>query len=580
MLLRVRDGGTVVFTATLAAVAATAAAVIVYSYVRPVRRLAARRKDGHKAEVVIFSDWSVHVGGGGGGGGATLKTKARPPPRLPPRGSIAAPRNGQVYMYTDAKLVVVTGDVEKYVTLLVLDLNSMRDESVMPMWRVAAVSGDPPKSSAFLTTCMMMQSSSEDILVAWRDTRVSSMETPKDTLASSHIRLSMVTKSVEESAMRWQKVHIRGLDVPRCDANHIGHKGAVTMCAIEDMRRVAVLVMDWTGNRIDGVWVLNANDVFATSQRSLVGREGIVMSASRVIFAETPRSSLGAIPALVMSGPSGVGKGSLLDRLTREHGDDVGFSVSHTSRAPRPGEVDGEHYHFRTKEVILSGVERGDFIEHAHVHGNVYGTSKAAVMEVIKQGKVCLLDIDVQGAAAVQASDVPSVRVFILPPSMKELERRLRSRGTESEASIAKRLHNAKEEVRVALKGGRGGGGGSSNNDEDEEEEAFHVLLVNDDLDETYQQLRSLVVRSKPAHSCATNGHNTNAITDEPKRQSQPWLMDAVSSISVEKGQLRVTAAMTPASIWVPKKRTFTLRLEGGSSPGYTMGSWEAFMLP
>jgi len=107
--------------------------------------------------------------------------------------------------------------------------------------------------------------------------------------------------------------------------------------------------------------------------------------------------------------------------------------VSHTSRAPREGEVDGVHYHFAERENVLAEVAAGRFLEHALVHGNVYGTSLAAVQRVSATGKACVLDVDVQGAASVKRSPLGAVFVFIAPPSMDELERRLRGRGTETE---------------------------------------------------------------------------------------------------------------------------------------------------
>eukprot|EP01063_Lacrimia_lanifica_P031123 TRINITY_DN5067_c0_g2_i3.p1 TRINITY_DN5067_c0_g2~~TRINITY_DN5067_c0_g2_i3.p1 ORF type:complete len:306 (+),score=146.77 TRINITY_DN5067_c0_g2_i3:70-987(+) len=150
---------------------------------------------------------------------------------------------------------------------------------------------------------------------------------------------------------------------------------------------------------------------------------------------------------VVICGPSGVGKGTLLGKLLKDHSDSFGFSVSHTSRGPRPGEVDGKDYHFSTKEEMKKMIEAGDFVEYAEVHGNYYGTSKASVADVHKEGKICLLDIDVQGAQKVQKAGIPFVGLFIKPPSAEELERRLRGRGTETEEKIQKRLKNALGEI-------------------------------------------------------------------------------------------------------------------------------------
>ena len=143
---------------------------------------------------------------------------------------------------------------------------------------------------------------------------------------------------------------------------------------------------------------------------------------------------------IVMCGPSGVGKGTLINRLMADFPGKFGFSVSHTTRAPRPGETDGVHYNFVEKSAMEADIADGKFLEHAHVHENIYGTSLAAVEAVATKGQVCVLDIDVQGAEIVKKSTLDALFVFIAPPSMEELEKRLRGRGTEKEESIQKRL--------------------------------------------------------------------------------------------------------------------------------------------
>jgi guanylate kinase len=125
----------------------------------------------------------------------------------------------------------------------------------------------------------------------------------------------------------------------------------------------------------------------------------------------------------------------------------IQFSISHTTRKPREGEKDGVHYNFTTVDEIKKEIEAGKFVEYAEVHGNYYGTSVAAVQTVQEQGKICLLDIDIQGAQNVKKSDLDALYIFIAPPSMEELERRLRGRGTESEDAIVRRLGNAKAEM-------------------------------------------------------------------------------------------------------------------------------------
>merc|ERR1719409_1709901 len=121
----------------------------------------------------------------------------------------------------------------------------------------------------------------------------------------------------------------------------------------------------------------------------------------------------------------------------KEYEGKFGFSVSHTTRDPRPGEENGKDYHFVKKEDIERDIKAGLFVEYAEVHGNYYGTSVAAVEDVMKQGKVCLLDIDVQGAASVRQSPMHSCTsyIFFMPPSMEILEQRLRGRGDVQGAS-------------------------------------------------------------------------------------------------------------------------------------------------
>eukprot|EP01027_Heterolobosea_sp_BB2_P022408 GEZU01032990.1.p1 GENE.GEZU01032990.1~~GEZU01032990.1.p1 ORF type:complete len:195 (-),score=57.47 GEZU01032990.1:295-879(-) len=183
---------------------------------------------------------------------------------------------------------------------------------------------------------------------------------------------------------------------------------------------------------------------------------------------------------LVMCGPSGVGKGTLINKLMHEFPTHFGFSVSHTTRAPRPGEQDGVHYHFVSQEEMQKGINQGKFIEHAHVHGNYYGTSYDAVSAAIDAGKICVLDIDVQGARQVKKSNLNALMVFINPPSYEELERRLRGRGTETEDKIIKRLANARGEMEAAKEPG-----------------LFDYVITNDDLEQAYEKLKSILVQER-----------------------------------------------------------------------------------
>ncbi len=167
----------------------------------------------------------------------------------------------------------------------------------------------------------------------------------------------------------------------------------------------------------------------------------------------------------VISAPSGAGKTTLLKRVM-ERVPGLSFSVSHTTREPRAGERDGVDYHFISHSGFLDMVEKDLFLEHAEVHGNFYGTSQQSVLEHLNKGIDIVLDIDVQGASIVRRSDIlTGVHVFIAPPSLAELERRLRGRDTESEEHVGVRLKNAAIEMQDARK--------------------YDYLIVNDHLDQT-----------------------------------------------------------------------------------------------
>jgi len=180
---------------------------------------------------------------------------------------------------------------------------------------------------------------------------------------------------------------------------------------------------------------------------------------------------------LVICGPSGVGKSTLITRMKDAFPDAFGFSVSHTTRGPRPGEADGVNYHYVSREDFLAAKERGEFIETAQFSGNMYGTSCKAVSDVQKAGKICILDIEMQGVMQLKAHpDLHPHFVFIRPPSMAELERRLRDRQTESEEAIQKRLDTAKKEMEYGKVEGN-----------------FDVIIVNDDVDKASKELNDFM---------------------------------------------------------------------------------------
>ena len=154
----------------------------------------------------------------------------------------------------------------------------------------------------------------------------------------------------------------------------------------------------------------------------------------------------------VISAPSGTGKTTLCENLRATP--DFIYSVSCTTRLPRPGEVDGTDYHFLGREQFLERIEREEMLEYALVHGNYYGTLKATVKEALAHGTDVLLDIDVQGATTIRSTDDVLLRdslvdVFIMPPTLEELEKRLRKRGTESEAQVQQRLLTGREESKL-----------------------------------------------------------------------------------------------------------------------------------
>lgn len=180
---------------------------------------------------------------------------------------------------------------------------------------------------------------------------------------------------------------------------------------------------------------------------------------------------------IVLSAPSGCGKTTMVRRLMQDVPGLV-FSVSHTTRAPRAREINGVDYHFVDAAAFLAlrDQQPSGFLEWAEVHGNYYGTSVEAVARQRCAGTDVLLDIDVQGAAQVRANSNP-VTIFIAPPSLAVLEQRLRGRGTESEATIDKRLRNARMELAAAGD--------------------YDYLIVNDRLDEAVEALRSIVIAER-----------------------------------------------------------------------------------
>lgn len=211
----------------------------------------------------------------------------------------------------------------------------------------------------------------------------------------------------------------------------------------------------------------------------IVNRAFSSASSSNSTTATTKRMSqtiLGPRP-LVLCGPSGSGKSTLLKRLFAEFPDKFGFSVSHTTRRPREGEQDGVHYYFVSRPDMEAAIGNDEFIETAEFTGNMYGTSKQAVREIQNQGRVCILDIEQKGVEQIRRTDLNPILIFNNPPTIDELERRLRSRGSETEESLRKRLNAAEVEISYGLTPGN-----------------FHKIINNVDIDVAYEEFRNFVV--------------------------------------------------------------------------------------
>lgn len=152
---------------------------------------------------------------------------------------------------------------------------------------------------------------------------------------------------------------------------------------------------------------------------------------------------------IILSGPSGVGKGTVRNLFVKDPSLNLAFSVSMTTRPQRPGEVDGVDYYFVSKERFMEAIEHDELLEYAEFVGNFYGTPIQAVEDLRNQGKNVLLEIEVQGASQVKAKVPDACTIFIVPPSMEELEKRIRGRRTEEERIVQKRLDKARKEMEL-----------------------------------------------------------------------------------------------------------------------------------
>ncbi|NER32591.1 MAG: guanylate kinase [Oscillatoria sp. SIO1A7] len=176
---------------------------------------------------------------------------------------------------------------------------------------------------------------------------------------------------------------------------------------------------------------------------------------------------------IVITGPSGVGKGTLLRSLLMRQSE-LHLSISATTRSPRPGEVEGKNYYFIDRQTFTEMVAAEELLEWAEFAGNCYGTPRGPVEELLASGKSVVLEIELEGARQVRKTFPEALQIFILPPSMEELEKRLRGRDQDSEAAISRRLQRAREEIAAASE--------------------FDVQIINDDLERALEEIEAVLL--------------------------------------------------------------------------------------
>ncbi len=207
---------------------------------------------------------------------------------------------------------------------------------------------------------------------------------------------------------------------------------------------------------------------------------------------------------VVLTGPSGVGKGTVIQQLRQRH-ERLHFSVSITTRPPRPGEQEGINYYFRSREQFLEMIESGKLLEWAEYAKNFYGTPLDPVEEKLQQGFDVLLEIELAGARQVVEKRPDAIRIFLKPPSMDELERRLRDRAQDSEASIQRRLTQARAELDAL--------------------DEFDHVIINDDVDQAIQELEELLYfspRANPAHLAKPGSVGPAPHSQQPEDEIHP----------------------------------------------------------
>lgn len=179
---------------------------------------------------------------------------------------------------------------------------------------------------------------------------------------------------------------------------------------------------------------------------------------------------------IVISGPSGAGKGTICKSLLSKH-PELNLSVSATTRSPRQGEVEGINYYFMTKDDFKEKIKDGDFLEYAEVYDNYYGTPKSNVEEILNQGKDVILEIDIQGALKVKENCDSGIFIFILPPSMEELKQRIIKRGSETPESLMKRFKSAYKEINYVSR--------------------YNYAVVNDEVEKATEKIEAIILAEK-----------------------------------------------------------------------------------
>ncbi|MFW6238239.1 MAG: guanylate kinase [Halanaerobiales bacterium] len=178
----------------------------------------------------------------------------------------------------------------------------------------------------------------------------------------------------------------------------------------------------------------------------------------------------------VVSGPSGVGKGTVISALMQNY-DDINYSISATTRKPREGEMNGEDYLFLSEQEFFEMREKGEFLESACVHNNYYGTPRSNVLKSLDRGEDIILEIDIQGARQVKEEFKNCILIFLMPPSLTELEKRLEKRGTETRESREVRLKNARRELKATVD--------------------YDYEIVNDNLQQTVKKVKNIIKKEK-----------------------------------------------------------------------------------